>query len=191
MLVTQTSILEQFNQLIQKCMEGNRLSQNQLYQLFAPKMFAVCLRYSKNREEAEEIVQEGFVQVFKSLKNFRQEGSFEGWIRKIMVYCAIQHFRRQSKMPRVVHIDTSTTEEACSEDILPALDKKELLKMVQALPPGYRMVFNLYVFEGLKHREIAEQLGISEGTSKSNLFDAKIILQKAVTNSLKIAKQNY
>ena len=191
MLVTQRDILEQINHLIQECMEGNRLSQNQLYKLFAAKMFAVCLRYAKNREEAEEIVQEGFVQVFKSLKDFRHEGSFEGWIRKIMVYCAIQHFRRQSKMPRVVHIDTLTVEEACSEDILPQLGKKELLKMVQALPPGYRMVFNLFVFEGMKHREIAELLHISEGTSKSNFFDAKIILQKAVTNSLKVAKQNY
>ena len=191
MLVTQTDILEQINQLIQDCIAGNRLSQNQLYKQYAPKMFAVCLRYAKNREEAEEIVQEGFVQVFKSLKSFRHEGSFEGWIRKIMVYCAIQHFRRQSKIPRVVHIDTSTAEEACSEDILPQLGKKELLKMVQALPPGYRMVFNLFVFEGMKHREIAELLHISEGTSKSNFFDAKVILQRAVTNSLKVAKQNY
>ena len=191
MLVTQTDILEQIKQLILDCIAGNRLSQNQLYQLFASKMFAVCLRYSKNREEAEEIVQEGFVQAFRSLKNFRYEGSFEGWLRKIMVYCSIQHFRRQSKMPQVVHIDTSYVEKTGSEDILPQLDKKELLKMVQALPPAYRMVFNLYVFEGLKHREIAELLHIAEGTSKSNFFDAKLILQRAVTSSLKVAKQNY
>ena len=188
MLITQTDILEQINQLIQECMEGNRLSQNQLYKLFAPKMFAVCLRYAKNREEAEEIVQEGFVQVFKSLKNFRHEGSFEGWVRKIMVYCAIQHFRSKSKTPRIVHLDTISIEENGSENILPHLGKKELLKIVQELPPAYRMVFNLFVFEGMKHREIAEHLGISEGTSKSNLFDAKLILQKAVMNSLKIAK---
>lgn len=191
MQVTQTDILEHLNQLIQDCINGNRLSQHQLYNLFAPKMFAVCLRYSKNREEAEEILQEGFFQVFRSLKNFRHEGSFEGWVRKIMVYCAIQQFRRQSKLPRVVHIDSMDVEETGYGDILPQLGKKELLKMVQALPPAYRMVFNLYVFEGMKHREIAEYLGISEGTSKSNLFDAKIILQKAVTDSLKIAKQNY
>ena len=188
MLLTQTELLEQSAQLIRCCIEGNRLSQKQLYELFAPKMFGVCLRYSKNREEAEEILQEGFVQVFKSLKNFRHEGSFEGWIRKIMVYCAIQHFRSKSKMHRVVHIETANVEEPGSEDILPQLAKKELLKMVQALSPAYRMIFNLYVFEGMKHREIAEHLGISEGTSKSNLFDAKIILQKAVLNSLKIAR---
>lgn len=191
MLVTQTDILEQINQLIQQCMEGNRLSQNQLYILFAPKMFAVCLRYAKNREEAEEIVQQGFVQVFKSLKNFRHAGSFEGWVRKIMVYCAIQHFRSKSKMHPVVSIDKAELEETGNEDIMGHLNKKELLKMVQALPPAYRMVFNLYVFEGMKHREIAELLHISEGTSKSNFFDAKSILQKAVTSSLKVAKQNY
>ena len=188
MLVTQTYILEQSIQLIQGCIAGNRNSQRQLYELFAPKMFAVCLRYSKNRQEAEEILQEGFVQVFTSLKNFRHEGSFEGWIRKIMVYCAIQYFRSKSKTPRIVHIDTLSIEENGSENILPQLGKKELLKIVQALPPAYRMVFNLFVFEGMKHREIAEHLGISEGTSKSNLFDAKLILQKAVINSLKIAK---
>jgi len=154
-------------------------------------MFAVCLRYAKNREEAEEIVQEGFVQVFKSLKNFRYQGSFEGWIRKIMVYCAIQQYRGKSKMHPVVNIEKAEVEEADNDDAMAQLSKKELLKMVQALPPAYRMVFNLYVFEGMKHREIAELLHISEGTSKSNFFDAKVILQKAVSNSLKVAKQNY
>lgn len=191
MLVTQADILEPSNQLIQDCIAGNRLSQNQLYQLFAPRMFAVCLRYSKNREEAEEIEQEGFVQVFKSLKNFRYEGSLEGWIKKIMVYCAIQHYRSKPRMHPVVNIEKADREETDNEEILSHLGKKELLLMVQALPPAYRMVFNLYVFEGMKHREIAELLGISEGTSKSNLFDAKIILQKAVARSLKTAKINY
>ena len=153
-------------------------------------MFAVCLRYSKSREEAEEILQEGFVQVFKSLKNFRNEGSFEGWVRKIMLYCCVKHFRTQIKMHLVVNIEPVNVEEVDNENVIARLGKKELLKMVQALPPAYRMIFNLYVFEGMKHREIAEQLGISEGTSKSNFFDAKVILQRAVTNSLKIAKQN-
>lgn len=191
MLVTQADTLEQLNQLIRDCIEGNRLSQNQLYKLFTPKMFAVCLRYSKNREEAEDILQEGFVQVFKSLKNFRQEGSFEGWIRKIMVYCAIQHYRCKSKMHPVVSIENVEMEETGNEDAMTQLNKKELLKMVQALPSSYRMVFNLFVFEGMKHREIAELLHISEGTSKSNFFNAKVILQRAVTNSLKVSKQNY
>jgi RNA polymerase sigma factor (sigma-70 family) len=191
MSVTQTDILEPSNQLVQDCITGNRLSQNQLYQLFAPKMFAVCLRYSKNREEAEEILQEGFVQVFKSLKNFRHEGSLEGWIRKIMVYCSIQQYRSRPRMHPVVNIEKANVEETGNDVIMDLLSKKELLMMVQDLPPAYRMVFNLYVFEGMKHREIAKLLGISEGTSKSNLFDAKVILQKAVVYSLKTAKINY
>lgn len=191
MLVTQTDILEPSNQLIQDCIAGNRLSQNQLYQLFARKMFAVCLRYSKNREEAEEILQEGFIQVFKSLKNFRHEGALEGWIRKIMVFCAIQHYRSKPRMHPIVTIETASMEETGNEEITDQLSKKELLLMVQSLPPAYRMIFNLHVFEGMKHREIAQFLGISEGTSKSNLFDAKIILQKAVACSLKTAKINY
>ena len=154
-------------------------------------MFALCLRYSRNKQEAEEVVQEGFVQVFKSLKNFRHEGSFEGWIKKIMVHCAIQQYRRQSKMHPVINIEKATVTAFSNEDATGQLGKKELLNMIQNLPPAYRMVFNLYVFEGMKHREIAEWLGISEGTSKSNFFDAKIILQRAVNNSLKTAKQAY
>ncbi len=183
-------LLDQQRELIQYCINGDRNSQNRLYEQFAPKMFAVCLRYAKNREEAEEIMQEGFIQVFKSLHNFKYAGSFEGWIRKIMVYCAIQHYRAKPKMYAVVDIENVTGQQMCKEDILARLQKKELLEMVQALTPAYRIVFNLYVFEGLKHREIAEQLGISEGTSKSNFFDAKKILQKAIINSLKVAK-NY
>ena len=183
-------LLEQPAQLIQACINGDRHSQSILYGQFAPKMFGVCMRYAKNREEAEEILQEGFVQVFKSLHSFKHAGSFEGWIRKIMVHCAIQQYRTKPKMHPVVDIENSQATETGNEDILSTLHKKELLKMIQALPPAYRLIFNLYVFEGMKHREIAEQLGIAEGTSKSNFFDAKLLLQKAVTNSLKIAK-NY
>ena len=184
-------LLEQQTELIQACINGDRYSQSQLYELFAPKMFAVCLRYSKNREEAEDILQEGFVQVFKSLKTFKYEGSFEGWVRKIMVYCSIKHFRTKSNMHPLINIESVDAKQMDNEDIIARLGKKELLKMIQALPPVYRMIFNLYVFEGLKHREIAAQLGLSEGTSKSNFFDAKVILQRAVNNSLKISIQKF
>ncbi len=180
--------MKQTTELIQSCINGDRHSQSKLYELFVPKMFAVCLRYSKNREEAEEILQEGFVQVFKSLKSFRHEGSFEGWVRKIMVHCCLKHFRSKTKMHAVINIESVNVNETGNEEILSRLGKKELLKMVQALSPAYRLVFNLYIFEGMKHREIAKQLGISEGTSKSNFFDAKVILKRAVANSLKIAK---
>ena len=190
--VNQIEFLEQTKKLIQACIDGDRYSQSRLYEQYAPKMFAVCMRYSKNKEEAEDILQDGFVQVFKSLHSFKFAGSFEGWIRKIMVYSAIASYRATSKMQIVINNveNLSGIEVMDNEDIISLLGGKELLRIVQALPPMYRMVFNLYVFEGLKHREIAKQLGVSEGTSKSNFHDAKIILQKAVINSMKIAKQN-
>lgn len=181
---------EQLNQLIQHCIKGERHSQSKLYALLAPKMFAICLRYSKNREEAEETLQEGFMKVFENLQQFKFAGSFEGWVRKIMVNCALQKFRGKSHLHAVVNIDDVKTEYGGNENISSQLGTKELLQLVQLLPSAYRMVFNLYVFEGMKHREIAEVLGISEGTSKSNLSDARAILKKAVVNSAQIAKQN-
>ena len=155
-----------------------------------PKMFIVCLRYSNNRNEAEEILQEGFIKVFEFLHQYKFNGSFEGWVRKIMVNCALQKFRSKSNMHAVVDIETIAVEQKSSDDIIGQLGTKELLRMVQQLSPAYRTIFNLYVLEGMKHREIAEQLGISEGTSKSNLFDARAILQRAVNASMKSAKQN-
>jgi RNA polymerase sigma-70 factor, ECF subfamily len=190
MLTDMPDFLEKTKELIQSCIEGDRNAQSRLYELYAPKMFPVCLRYAKNREEAEEIIQEGFVKVFKSLHSFKFAGSFEGWIRKIMLYTSIAHYRAKIKLHPVINIETADIQGVKSEDIIGRIGEKELLKMVQALPPAYRLVFNLYVFEGLKHREIAQELGISEGTSKSNFFDAKVILQRAVANSMKIADQN-
>lgn len=191
MYINSYDLVEQTKELIQSCIDGDRYSQSRLYEQYAPKMFAVCMRYSKNREEAEDILQDGFVKVFRSLHSFKFAGSLEGWIRKIMVFTAVANYRAKSKMHAVINIEgMENVEMINNEDIVALLGKKELLNMVQSLPPMYRMVFNLYVFEGLKHREIARELGVSEGTSKSNLFDAKMILQRAVGNSLKIANQN-
>lgn len=190
--VNHFEFLEQTKELIRACINGDRYSQSRLYEQFAPKMFAVCMRYCKSREEAEDILQDGFVQVFRSLPTFKFAGSFEGWIRKIMVYAAIASYRSQSNMHAVIkNVENfSDIEMMDNEDVISLLGNKELLKIVQTLPPMYRMVFNLYVFEGLKHWEIAKQLGVSEGTSKSNFHDAKVILQRAVINSMKIARQN-
>jgi RNA polymerase sigma factor (sigma-70 family) len=186
MSANQTVSSIELQELIQECIKGNRQSQNLLYSCFASKMFGVCLRYCRNREEAEEILQEGFMKVFENIHQFKFQGSFEGWVRKIMVNCALQKYRSKPQLRIVSEIENSNLEYKGSEDILSRLGTKELLKMVQQLPPGYRMVFNLYVFEGMKHREIAKLLGISEGTSKSNLSDARQILQKAISNSLLI-----
>jgi RNA polymerase sigma factor (sigma-70 family) len=176
-------LVEQTTMLIEGCIKGDRQSQSKLYAMLMQKMFVVCLRYSKNREEAEEILQEGFIKVFEFIHQYKFSGSFEGWVRKIMVNCALQKYRSK-KLHAVVDIDPATIENIGNENIISQIGTKELLKMVQLLPPSYRMVFNLYVFEGMKHREIASHLKISEGTSKSNLSDARAILQKAVHNSL-------
>jgi RNA polymerase sigma-70 factor (ECF subfamily) len=181
--------LEKVEQLIEGCVNGNRQSQNRLYNLLMPKMFVVCLRYSKNREEAEEILQEGFIKVFEYVHQYKFNGSFEGWVRKIMVNCALQRYRSKRQMHAIVNIDITTIDETGNEDILSRIGTKELLKMVQQLSPAYRTIFNLYVFEGMKHREIAKHLGISEGTSKSNLSDARSFLQKSIHNSMQSAKQ--
>jgi RNA polymerase sigma factor (sigma-70 family) len=193
MPVQESFLVDELNKLIQGCIKGDRHSQNKLYELFSKKMFSVCLRYSKSREEAEEILQEGFMKVFQFIHQFKFDGSFEGWVRKIMVNCALQKYRSKRQLHAVVNIDDHTVEPISNEDILAKLGSKELLNLVQQLPPAYRMVFNLYVFEGMKHREIAATLNISEGTSKSNLSDARAILQKAVNNSLHAVnnKTNY
>ncbi len=187
MLLESCDLSEQITQLIQKCIEGDRNSQRQLYELYVHKMFVVCLRYSKTREDAEEILQEGFVQVFRSLINFKSRGSFAGWVRKIMFNTAVAHYRGTSKMYTLANIDITDLGNAGGDEIIDFLGKKELLKMIHNLPSSYRRVFNLFVYEGFKHREIAWKLGISVGTSKSNLFDAKRILQRVVANNKKIA----
>lgn len=178
-------IMEETRNLIEGCLREDRHSQSSLYNLLSKKMFIVCLRYSKNREEAEEILQEGFMKVFQFIHQYRNTGSFEGWVSKIMMNCALQRYRSKGHLHAVLSIDLVTEDNlANDENIISKIGAKELLSMVQELSPAYRMVFNLYVFEGLKHREIAKLLNISEGTSKSNLSDARAWLQKAVNNSL-------
>ena len=154
-------------------------------------MFIICLRYSKSREEAEEILQEGFMKVFEFLHQYKSSGPFEGWMRKIMVNCALQKYRSKGNLYPVIDIDNESGEYGAPEDIIAKIGTKELLKMIQQLPPAYRLIFNLYVFEGMKHREIAGLLGISEGTSKSNLSDARAILQKAVSKSMQSSQINF
>lgn len=152
-------------------------------------MMIVCLRYSKNLEEAEEILQDGFIRVFKFISQFKEEGSFEGWIRKIIVNAALQKIRSQVNLLSIVSLNKEANNEMYEETIIENMRGKELLQMVQSLSPAYRMVFNLHYFEGYKHREISEMLGIEEGTSKSNLAQAKRILRNAVEKNLTIEKK--
>lgn len=177
------------SQLIAGCLAGNRATQAELYHLFAPKMMIVCMRYSQNVQEAEEILHDGFIRVFKFLGQFSQKGCFEGWIRKIMVNCALQKIRSQMNVKPVIPFNAEAYELADKDDVIGQISGKEMLKLVQALSPAYRIVFNLYHFEGLKHREIAVLLKIEVGTSKSNLAQAKRILQNAVMQNLKTANR--
>lgn len=165
--------------LIKGCIEGNRRMQEELYSRFSSRMFAVCLRYAGNTEEAEDILQEGFIKIFKKLNTFRSEGSFEGWIRRIFVNTAIEHFRRKRYLMPVTEKEENTIEGKYLS-VLDDLAARDILALVGELSPGYRTVFNLYVVEGYTHKEIADMMGISEGTSKSQLSRAKVILQDMV-----------
>jgi RNA polymerase sigma factor (sigma-70 family) len=160
-------------------MEGDRRMQEELYRRFSPRMYAVCLRYASNAEEAEDILQEGFIKVFKKLSSFRSEGSFEGWVRRIFVNTAIEQFRRKKYLLPVTEKEENTIEGKYFS-VLDELAEKDILALVRELSPGYRTVFNMYVVEGYTHKEIADMLGISEGTSKSQLSRAKVILQDMV-----------
>ena len=169
--------------LISGCIDGNRRMQEELYRRFSPRMYAVCLRYAGTAEEAQDILQEGFVKIFKKLTSFRGEGSFEGWIRRIFVNTAIEHFRRKKYLQPVTEREENTLE-GNYLSVLDDLAERDIMALVQQLSPGYRTVFNMYVVEGYTHKEIGDMLGISEGTSKSQLSRAKVILQEMVKKFL-------
>lgn len=173
--------------LVKGCIEGDRKMQQQLYERFAPKMFGICLRYAGGVEEAEDILQEGFIKVFKKIASFRGEGSFEGWVRKIFVNTAIEHFRKKAYLQPITEREEDTVD-GKHLTVLDTLAEKDIISLVQKLSPGYRTVFNLYIVEGYTHKEIAEILRISEGTSKSQLSRAKTILQEMVTTYIEKRK---
>lgn len=174
--------------LIEGCLRGDRRMQQKLYHRFAPKMYAVCLRYASNAEEAEDILQEGFIKIFNKISSFRGEGSFEGWIRRIFVNTAIEQFRKKTYLKPITEVEENTVEGKYLS-VLDNLAEKDIIQLVQQLSPGYRTVFNMYVVEGYTHKQIAELLGISEGTSKSQLSRAKLILQDLVKTFIEKRKQ--
>jgi len=171
--------LEDLKDIITKSASGDVRAQEKLYRMFAPKMFGVCLRYSKDRTEAEDNLQDGFVNVFSNLKKFRHEGSFEGWVRRIMVNVSLSKYRKQHILYPVEDVGKYETQ-SFNGDILEKISAAELINLIQELPPRYRMVFNLFVMEGLSHQEIGEAMKITEGTSKSNLARARDILKRKV-----------
>ena len=168
--------------LIRACIKGDRRSQEKLYKKFYAYAMGICLRYSKDREEAEEILNDGFLKIFARLEQQRNLDAFKGWLRKTMIHTAIDYYRKHQKHHS--HLDiVSIKKESKQADSLSMLSSKEILSMVQKLTPGYRMVFVLYAIEGFKHPEMAQKLDISVGTSKSNLAKARARLRQMLASA--------
>jgi RNA polymerase sigma-70 factor (ECF subfamily) len=184
--------LEDFKPILSDCIAGNQKAQAKLYQLFAPKMFGVCLRYARDRMEAEDNLQEGFIKVFNNLKSFRNDGSLEGWIRRIMINVSLEKFRKQHLLYPVEDVSVYDSINF-SDDVIAKISADDLMKLIQELPPRYQLVFNLYVIEGMSHQEIAGEMSITQGTSKSNLSRAREILKRKVQENFSEldAKNNY
>lgn len=172
--------------LIEKCKIRDLKAQSEVYHLFAGKLFALCLKYSKNHQDAQDNLQDGFITIFKKIDQYQFKGSFEGWLKRIMINTALQKYREKSVLNLVTEeiperVEVEVDEEQVSLDFL--------LNLIQQLPNQYRLVFNLYVLDGFSHKEIAAMLGISEGTSKSNLSRARMTLKKRLEEQ-KIVKKN-
>lgn len=174
---------DNLDEIIKDCLSGKRKAQEQLFNLFSDEMFGVCLYYSKDYTEAEDTLHEGFMKVFQKISQFQGKGSLAGWIKRIMINTALEKYRRQTQLYAIGdEIDAELDIEP--ERVTDNLAVQDLLNLVRELSPQYKMVFNLYAIDGYSHKEIGEMLGISEGTSKSNLARARYILQEKV-------KKNY
>ena len=156
--------------LIQECLKGKRKAQGELYRRYAAKMMGVCMRYSRNRDMAHDLLQEGFIKVFTNLNEYSGNGSFEGWMRKIFINCALEKIRRSKVFP--LTFPTALEE----------ISAQEMLDLIHRLPPGYQTIFNLFAIEGFSHKEIGAVLRITEGTSRSQYARARYTLQQMIKN---------
>jgi RNA polymerase sigma factor (sigma-70 family) len=177
-----TTADERLHTIWDGCLQNDRKCQEQLYRLLAPRMLAVCMRYATDKDEAQDILQEGFIKMFRNMNNYRGEGSLEGWIRRIMVHCAISRYR---KLKPMVLVDDFASEEAAAMPLSKSyndngLEAKDLMKLVQKLPKNYRSVFNMYAIEGYSHQEIGSSLGMSELLSRTTLHRARTLLKDMV-----------
>ncbi len=170
--------------LIQACINKERWAQKELYEEFYGKMMGVCMRYATNREEARDVLHEGFIKVFKNLHKYNPGTSLSAWIRRIMVNTSIDFYRKNSKR-RTEDIDQVQHYSSNEPDAVSKVSEREILKAVQKLSPVYRTVFNLYAIEGFPHKEIAQKLGITESTSRSNLLKARLKLQALLEARMK------
>jgi RNA polymerase sigma-70 factor (ECF subfamily) len=168
--------LTQLDDIIKGCIAGKPEAQEALYKKYSGKLFGISLRYTKDYSAAEDVLHEGFIKIYKNISNFKGTGSFEGWIRRIIINTALERFRKHFQMYSIS--DVNEAEDSIKYNhILTELAAKDLLKLIQDLPTAYKMVFNLYAIDGYTHKEIGTILNISEGTSKSNLSRARKILQ--------------
>ena len=179
---------EELQEIVDGCIRGKRKFQKKLFEKYYGKMMAICYRYAKDSDEAQDMVQNGFIKVFKKLDVYNFEGSLEGWIRRIMVNTAIDQIRKNKRNPfliddeeRVQNVEEDVPFSTEEDEFYSKLKAKTAIKAISELSPAYRMVFNMYVIEGFTHKEIADYLGISEGTSKSNLAKAKQKLRAQLT----------
>lgn len=176
--------------LIRACAKGDRLAQRELYEKYSRMMYAVCLRYTKSDEEAKDVLQESFIKVFRSIDKFRGESRLVYWIKRIVVNTALNHLRDKLKMLPMVDLE-SLADSIDYDQFISSYSLDELLAMIQQLPTGCRVVFNLYAVEGYSHREIGVMLGISEGTSKSQYSRAKKLLQSKIEDEQKARYEKY
>jgi RNA polymerase sigma factor (sigma-70 family) len=167
-------------ELVQECLKGNPLYQKKLFEKYYGKMLGACQRYANNSEEAQDILQDGFIKIFQNLGSFNFNCPLEAWIRRIMVNTAIDKYRKAASEPDIFEIE-SARELSDSGNVMDDLNHSELLTLISKMPTGYRIIFNMHVVEGYSHKEIGEELDITEGTSKSQLVKAKLYLQKMIT----------
>jgi RNA polymerase sigma factor (sigma-70 family) len=170
---------EKLENIISDCQQGDSRAQKELFDLLGKKMYGICLRYAGNHSDAQDILQDGFLKIFEKIHQFEFKGSFEGWMRKIFVNTALERYRGQYKIINIQDGWRDIAEEGY-DHIGSSISAEEIVAIIQELSPKYRIVFNMYAIEGYSHKEISEQLGITEGTSKSNLSRARIILQDRV-----------
>lgn len=174
-----TSTETRLNEMWKGCLKNDRKQQELLYRALAPRMLAVCMRYANDKDEAQDILQEGFIKMFNNVHNYRGEGSLEGWVRRIMVHCAISRYRKLK--PLILVEDFTEGHYTFSESYnTHGLEVNDLLRMIRKLPKAYRSVFNMYAIEGYSHQEIGNILGITELLSRTNLCRARAILKQMI-----------
>ena len=173
--------------IIAGCLHNDAASQRELFNRYSPKMLSVCYRFAQNREDAEDMLQEGFIKVFTQMHRFQNKGSFEGWVRRIMVHTSINFLKKYKKFTESLDVTSAENMEVKEESIASIMQSKQVVECIRQLPIGYKTVLNLFAIEGYSHAEISALLGIQESTSRSQLVKARKMLQSQILESQKVA----